>query len=308
MNRVVVTGAAGFVGSALVKECLKNNVEVFAIDILDDPLSRLDLDNSKLTYLKADVFNSIQIRDLLKDKGIDAFYHFAWIGSAGPLREDIECQINNAKMTVELLKVAKEIGCNKFICAGTIMEFESFEAVFSQESKPQMSFIYGIGKQLAHSLCKLTANRIGIDLIWTHITNSFGVGESSPRLINSTIRKCINKEPLRFTSGTQNYDFIYIDDVARAFYLLGNYGKANKSYVIGSGNAGPLRSFLKKLVYTCDKDAVPLFGDVPFTGVNLDLSVFSTHEIERDCGFNTSVSFEEGIKKTFEWLKTEENK
>lgn len=307
MNRVAITGAAGFVGSALVKECLKRNIEVFAIDVIDDPSSRLDLRNSKLTYLKANVFNNSEIYGLLNGKEIDTFYHFAWVGSAGPLREDIDCQIDNAKMTVDLMKVAKEIGCNKFICAGTIMEFESFEAVFSQESKPQMSFIYGVGKQLAHSLCKPIANKIGIDLIWAHITNSFGVGESSPRLINSTIRKCIHKEPLHFTSGTQNYDFIYIDDVARAFFLLGEKGKANKSYIIGSGNAGPLRGFLEKLVYTCDKDATPLFGDVPFTGVNLGLSFFSTKEIEKDCGFKISVSFEEGIEKTYKWLKKEEN-
>lgn len=306
MNKIVVTGAAGFVGSAVVNKCLSEGIFVYAIDIIDDPSFRLPVDNKNLKYIKQDLNDFEKLSHLLSNQDIDTFYHFAWKGSAGPLREDYNCQIQNAVLAVELMKIAKEIGCKKFICAGTVMEYESFEAVFAQESKPQMSFIYGIGKQLAHSLCKPVANKIGIDLIWAHITNSYGVGEFSPRLINSTIRKCIRKEPLQFTSATQNYDFIYIDDVADAFYLLGEKGKANKSYVIGSGNAGPLRGFLEKLVYTCDKSAKPLFGDIPFTGTNLQLSVFSIKEIERDCGFKPNIPFEEGIRKTLEWIKKED--
>lgn len=305
MNNVVVTGAAGFVGSALIKELLSNGKKVFAIDVVDNPSSRLDLSNPNLTYKKLDIFNQEEVFNYLKDRNVDTMYHFAWIGSAGPLREDFKCQINNAKMTVELMKTAKEVGCTKYIPAGTIMEFESFEAIYAQGSKPQPAYIYGIGKQLAHSLCKPISNKIGIELVWAYITNTFGVGELSPRLVNTTIRKCINKEPLQFTSGTQNYDFIYIDDVAKAFYLLGEKGKANKGYVIGSGKATNLRSFLEVLVKTCDKDAKPVFGDIPFTGTNLSLDVFSTKEIEEDCGFKPSVSFEEGIRRTYEWLKKE---
>ena len=188
------------------------------------------------------------------------------------------------------------------------MEFETNEAIYSQDTKPHMAYIYGVGKSLAHLICKPVANQIGIDLVWGYITNTFGVGELSPRLINSTIRKCINHESLDFTAGTQNYDFIYIDDVAKAFYLLGQKGKANKGYMIGSGQARPLKEYLSLLVKTCDKDAVPNFGNIPFTGVNQSLDTFSIKEIQNDCGFKPSVSFEEGVKRTLEWIKKEENK
>lgn len=303
MNKVLVTGAAGFVGSAVVKELLAHNIFVVALDVVDDPSKRLDLSNKSLVYLKADVADITRFGEICKEHSIDTVYHFAWIGSAGPLREDYECQINNALTCVKLMEVSKSAGVNRFIVAGSIMEFEAFEAIYAQDSKPQPAYIYGIGKQLAHEICKPVANRIGMELVWAYITNTFGVGELSPRLINTTIRKCINKEPLQFTSGKQNYDFIYIDDVARAFYLIGEKGKANKGYVIGSGSAGPLRKFLEELVYTCDKDAKPLFGDIPFTGTNLDLKLFDSKELREDCGFIPQVSFSEGVRKTFEWLK-----
>lgn len=306
MNKVVITGAAGFVGSALVKECLNNGVFVYAIDIVDDPSYRLPLYSERLVYIKQDLSKFKDLSMVLDSKNVDTFFHLAWNGSAGPLREDYNCQVENAILTVKLMKFAKDIGCSKFVVAGTIMEFETHEVIYSQETKPQMAYLYGVGKSLAHELSKPVANKIGIDLVWGYITNAFGVGELSPRLINSTIRKCINHEELNFTSGTQNYDFIYIDDVARAFYLIGEKGKANKGYMIGSGNAKPLKEFVLALVKTCDKDAIPNFGNVPFTGVNLKSETFSIEDLRNDCGFEPLVSFEEGVKKTFEWIKGEE--
>ena len=303
MNKVLVTGAAGFVGSAVVKELLAHNIFVVALDVVDDPSKRLDLASKSIVYFKADVADMTRFGQICKEYSVDTIYHFAWIGSAGPLREDYECQINNALNTVKLLETSKANGVSRFIVAGSIMEFEAFGAMYAQENKPQMPYIYDVGKQLAHEICKPVANNIGIELIWTYVTNSYGVGECSPRLINTTIKKCINSELLHFTSAIQNYDFIYIDDVARAFYLIGEKGKENKGYVVGSGLARPLKEYLKELVFICNNELKPVFGDIPFSGINLPIAYFSTKDLYDDCGFIPQISFSEGVRKTFEWLK-----
>ncbi len=302
MKRVIVTGADGFVGSNTVKYLINNGVSVLALDIKDkaENLPMSDL----LEYKKLDISKPEQLADIVSINEYDTVIHFAWVGSAGPMRVDYNLQMNNALWTVELMKTAKQLGCSRFIVAGSIMEREVTAAVASQGSKPGMGYIYGMGKLIAHNLCKAIAADIGIDLIWPMITNAYGEGELSPRFVNTTIRKIINGEPLQFTAATQNYDFVHISDVARAFYLIAKNGKPFCEYIIGSGNAKPLKEFIVDMTSALDENAVPVFGDVPFTGTNMPLSAFDTTDTEKDTGFVAEVSFADGTKRTMDWLKT----
>ena len=183
------------------------------------------------------------------------------------------------------------------------MEHETIAAAYTQGSRPGLGYIYGSGKLAAHAMCMSVAASIGIELVWPEITNAYGIGERSPRLVNTSIQKCIRGETPQFTAGTQNYDFVYIDDVARAFRLIGENGKPFHEYLIGSSSARPLRQFLEEMQQAIAPDMAFAFGDVPFTGVDLPLSRFDCTETERDTGFRAQVSFSEGCRRTFDWWK-----
>lgn len=301
MKNVIITGADGFVGSYTVNKFISEGVNVLAIDIVDTP-KRLEK-SEHLTYLQCDIGNISSIAPQIGSKKYDAFIHFAWAGSAGSERVNYELQMRNALDTVRCMKFAKEIGCERFVCAGSIMEYEVEAAIHTQGSRPGMAYIYGMGKHIAHCMCKSVAADIGIDLLWPMITNAYGVGELSPRFVNTTLRKIINNEPLQFTAATQNYDFVYITDVAEAFYLITKNGKPFCEYIIGSGNAKPLREFILEMQQALAPEMVPLFGDVPFTGTNMPISTFSIEDTCKDTGFKAKISFAEGTRKTLEWLK-----
>lgn len=304
MNKAVVTGANGFVGSHVCKELANGNTKVYAVikDENENIDSIKDLQGISIVYCDLDNIESLS--EKIPDNDIDVFYHFAWVGSAGNLRCDENIQLKNALWTAQALRTADKMGCKKFVNAGSIMEKETYTAVYTQESTPGLPYIYGAGKLIAHAICKPIANSLNIDLCWAVITNAYGAGEFSPRFVNTTIRKIIAGEPLQFTAATQNYDFIYIDDVAKAFVAIGEYGKANKEYTIGSGNARPLKEFIIEMQQALAPDAKPIFGDVPFTGVNMPLEAFDTTDIQTDCRFKPSISFAEGTKMTMDWIKT----
>ncbi len=302
INKAIVTGANGFVGSHLVKELIKNNVEVISVVRNND--SNLNLlpksENNKVIF--CDLSEIENLTTLISNRDIDVFYHFAWQGSAGQARADEKLQTKNALWTVDSVRVAKELGCKKFISAGSIMEKETMAAVYADGNEPGLGYIYGTGKLTAHCISKSVAANIGIDHIWAMITNAYGPGELSPRFINTTIRKIINGEPLRFTAGTQNYDFVYITDVAKAFYYIGLQGKPFNSYTIGSSNAKPLKELIIELREELAPEVSLNFGDIPFTGINMSLEDFSTENLERDTDFTPIVSFKDGVRYTMNWL------
>ncbi len=304
MNSVIITGADGFVGSKTCEYFAEKGVNVFAIDVAEKP-KRIQ-ESVKIKYLQCDVFNEHSLKHCLEGINCEIFIHFAWVGSAGDGRTDYNLQMNNAIKTVEIMKIAKELGCIRFLCAGSIMEYEVEDVVHAQTMKPGMPYIYGMGKLMAHCMCKSVAANIGIELLWPMITNAYGVGEFSPRFINTTIRKVIREEELQFTSATQNYDFVYVDDVARAFYLIAEKGIPFKEYIIGSGDAKPLKEFLLDLRNAICPGQELVFGDIPYTGVDTPIERFDVSELVNDCGYEPLVSFKEGISKTYEWLKRED--
>lgn len=305
MKKAIVTGANGFVGSALTRELISRGIHVVALDMEghNDHLPDSDL----VEFYPFALDHANETVDILPGMGADIFYHFAWAGSAGPQRADTELQLKNAQWTVDCMRLAKQAGCSRFINAGSIMELETIKAVFNVGNKPGLGYIYGSGKLVAHTMCKSVAADIGIDLVWAMITNAYGVGERSPRMVNTTIQKCIRGEAPQFTAGTQNYDFVYIDDVARAFYLIGENGKPFHEYLIGSSHAKPLKEFLLEMKDAIAPDLDFVFGDIPFTGINLTLEDFDCSQTEKDTGFRAEISFGEGCRRTRDWwLETAE--
>ncbi len=242
----------------------------------------------------------------LPNDDYDVCYHFAWVGGTDVnFRKDYDLQLNNAKWTMETLKFVSSVGCRRFIGAGSIMEREIADTCRASGSKPNMNYCYGVGKLAAHMMAQTEAASLGVEFIWALITNAYGVGELSNRMVNSTIRKCIKGEAPQFTAGTQNYDFVYIDDVARAFYLIGLNGKPFHEYLIGSSTARPLKEFLLEMKSSIAPNLDFKFGDIPFTGTNLPLSAFDCSITERDTGFRAEISFAEGTRRTYDWLASE---
>ena len=301
MKKALVTGANGFIGSALVKELLANDIEVIALDRegADGNIPT----NDKVRFIPFDLSSLSDVTPVLTELKPDIYYHLAWFGMNGASRSDAAIQLKNVEWTIEALRQSAEIGCKRFVGAGSIMEYETQAAVFSQGNRPGGAYSYGAAKLAAHTFCMVEAQKLGIEIVWAEITNAYGVGENSPRLINSTLRKIIAGETPEFTSGVQNYDFVYIDDTARAFRLIGENGKPFCHYLIGSSKAKPLKEFILEIQRTVSPDKEFIFGNVPFTGVDLPLETFDCSLTEKDTGFKAEIAFEDGIRRTMDWLK-----
>lgn len=301
MKNVIISGADGFVGSYTTRYFLKQGCNVLALGRKENPLRLRRTEN--LAYLQCDIADPASMLKMIPCGVYDTFIHFAWEGSSGSKRTDMALQMRNALVAAECVKIAKQLGCDRFVDAGSIMEYETEAVIHAQGTQPSMGYIYGMGKQVAHGMCKAVAADVGIDFLWPMITNAYGPEETAPRFVNTTLCKILNSEPLAFTAATQNYDFVFVEDVAQAFYRVAKDGKPFCEYMIGSGRARALKEFIQEMQAACAPDAKLQFGNVPFTGVDLPLEVFDISALERDCGYRPETSFAEGTKRTLQWLK-----
>lgn len=305
MKKVVVTGANGFVGSALVKELVNKGIKVIAVIRNEQSdYSCIDgLPNIRIVYCSLDEIK--RLSEKIFDRDIDAFYHFAWEGSAGSLRSSYELQLKNAQYSCDVVKVCQRIGCKRFVFAGSIMEYECAQ-LMETSKRPSQVNIYCAAKIAANYMARTVATEMGVEYVVGVISNIYGVGEISPRLVNTTLRKFLSGEKTSFTSGEQMYDFIYITDAAKAFYAIGKYGQSNKNYYIGSLEPKPLKDFLMVMRDEVNSMLTLNLGEIQFNGISLDYSMFDLQAVKKDTGFVPEISFADGIERTIEWLKSVE--
>ena len=145
----------------------------------------------------------------------------------------------------------------------------------------------------------------GVEFIPVIITNIYGVGEKSARMIYTSINKLIHKEHCSFTAGCQTYDFIYITDAINSIIEVSEKGIPFHRYYIGSGEPKPLREFLIEMGTIVDPEAKLGLGDIPFHGADISYSQFDLKKVERDTGYKNKISFAEGIRLTADYIRNE---
>ena len=304
MKKAIVTGANGFVGTAVCRELAGQGVEVIAVVRHPEEVIRGIESVPGIRIVYADLSGFRHLAEVIPDRDIDALYHFAWVGSAGPLRGDADVQMRNVQYTCDTVKACAEMGCGRFVFASSIMEYE-IEATMATDATPGINTLYCSAKVAADYMARTLAGSLEVDYIRAVISNIYGPGEMSPRLVNTSIRKMLRGEHCAFSAGEQMYDFIYITDAAKTFAAIGEKGIRNRTYYIGSPEPKPLKEFLLAMRDCVDPGMEIGLGELPFSGVSLTYREFDIHAVEKDTGFVPEVSFEEGIRKTAAWIREE---
>lgn len=300
MKNVIVTGANGFIGKTLVNALLERNYKVVALDIrFDDVL----VANPNVTCINVLDKAAEVLKDEIPVSEYDCFFHLAWAATSGPGRADYVLQLNNVKTTCDYIKLCAEVGCKRVVYASSINEMETYEYLQSDDIEPSGGYIYGTGKLAAHLMGETVAKMNNVEFIPVIITNIYGVGERSARMIYTSVVKLINKEHCSFTEGYQTYDFIYITDAINSVIEVSEKGKAFNRYYIGSGEPKPLREYLLRMRDIVDPEAEIGLGDIPFKGIDISYTQFDLKKVEKDTGYKNQISFDEGIKMTADWIR-----
>ena len=302
MLTAVVTGADGFIGKALLKELSNNCVNIYAVVRNESVDIESIKDISGVNIIYCDMNHIDELPDKINQTA-DVFFHLAWFGSTGDVRGDYDVQLKNVDWTINAVRIAKKLGCQRFVGAGTLAELDVNAYIPLDYSKPNKVSCYGVAKIAAHYMSKIECHNLGIEHLWAYISNTYGPGNYTSNFVNFAAKILLTGQAADFTSGEQFYDFVYINDVAQALYCIAKSGQNNCAYYIGSGRPGRLKDFIKTIRDEIDPKIQLNLGAIPFNGVAHPKTTFDSSKLMKDTGYQPTTCFEAGIAETVSWIK-----
>ena len=305
MKHIVVTGATSMIGVALIEECLRHDIEIYAVvRSSSGKAGRLPLSEKiHLTDCSLEDLSDLPGRI---PGGCDTFYHIAW-GNTGEARnKSTELQSRNIFYTLQAVRAAAELGCSRFIGAGSQAEYGPMDVEkISPDSPVNPSTPYGASKLAAGHLAGMLCRELGMECIWPRIFSVYGKYEKETTMVASGLRKMLAGEPTEFTPAMQRWDYLYSRDAGRAFYLIGEKGKGGSVYCVGSGQARPLKEYIEEMAALTGAGK-PGIGAKPYPpGAVMNLCA-DIGTLTGDTGFIPEYTFEQGIRETIEWIKAGE--
>lgn len=304
MERIVITGGTGFIGSRLIRELVQNHVEVVALVRNIRTTALDDMRDNKL--LRIIQYNSPEYDALPEVIGkVDAFYHLAWAGVSTQQKNDGQLQLENIHFSMEMLDYAARIRADRFLGMGTVAEYAFSENTIEANGGRQTpNDMYGAAKTSAHYMLEAYARILDIPFNWVVLPSTFGEGRRDDNIITYTITTLLRGERPQYGMLMQMWDFLYVGEVARALRLIGEKGIPGKTYGIGSGVYRQLKDYIIKIRDIIGPELELGIGDIPSLSDKAFSSCVNIYELVKDTGFEPRVSFEEGIHKTIEYYRS----
>jgi nucleoside-diphosphate-sugar epimerase len=260
-KRILVTGAGGFVGAAVVKAALAAGHEVIAL--VRNDASRLTAITHRLSLQRVDLADTAAVASLVNSIKPHIVIHSAWEGVGGALRSG-DIQLDNIRTTVALGNAAIAAGARKFVGIGSQAEYGRYDRKIVETDLPQPTMLYGAAKLAA---CHLAAQRCregGVAFAWLRLFSVYGPGDNANWLIPSTAATLVRgKRPL-CTAGTQKWDYLHIHDVADGVLAAATTDRATGVFNLSSGNPVPVRHIVETLRDFAAPGLELQFGAIPF--------------------------------------------
>ncbi|MBR6619616.1 MAG: NAD(P)-dependent oxidoreductase [Clostridia bacterium] len=298
--KAVVTGASSMIASALIRKLVAEKHEVYAL--VRPGSKKLDniIKSNSVHIVEADISDMLSAAEKI-GCGCDVMFHFAWGGTSGAMRNNFEIQQKNVEYTLDAVELAKRLGCKTFVGAGSQAEYGRVEGKLSPDTPCTPENEYGKAKLKAGNESRKLALNYDIKHIWMRILSAYGIGDNDFTITVSSLKKLLSGEIAEFTPAGQLWDFIYCDDAANAFYLAAQYGKNGAVYTLGSGEAKPLKEYIRIMEELSGGEVKT--GALPYNENQVMYLCADISKLSADTGFKPQISYEEGIKRTINWLK-----
>lgn len=316
--RIVITGATSFVGAASVRELLRRGHEAAAVvrpgtknlaaltagngaAISDGRLKIIENDlgePEKLPEKIASVWDKRPAGALA-----DVFCHFGWGGSGSSARTDQKLQEKNLKDSLNTVRAAGEMGCGRFLFSGSQAEYGLHAEQMTEETACAPRSFYGEAKLMMREQGEALCRELDIGYVHGRIFSAYGPGDHPWTLVETCIDRFLSGEEMVLGACSQQWNFLYIDDLARAVAALAELPKErifsleNPVFNLAGNDTRRLSSFVETIHRLCGLNGVCRFGSRPENAEGLVNLIPDIEKIRSVCGWEPEISFETGITR-----------
>jgi nucleoside-diphosphate-sugar epimerase len=295
MNKVLVTGASGFIGWHTLAPLLEAGFEVHAVSL---PAPGHVPDG--VQWYEADLLDRESVRSLLGRVRPSHLMHFAWFVEPGKYWTSME-NLRWVQASLDLVVEFARCGGKRAVLAGTCAEYDwSVGGVCHEQKTPAIpATLYGASKLAVGTLAGHASHELGINVVCGRIFFPYGPREPRERLVPSVICSLLKGEPALCTDCKQERDFIFVHDVAAAFTLLLNTqvtGPVN----VGTGTGVPIADVVSTLARIIGRPELLQLGALP-NRPGEPASLIADAGILRALGFVPRHTIEEGARAAVAW-------
>jgi UDP-glucose 4-epimerase len=295
-QRVLITGASGFIGSHLCQRLLEEGAEVHAVYRTQTPPQ-----DSGARWWQADLSDEASVRTLFRDIRPEVIFHLAsHVKGAPNLEHLLPTFRSNLQSTVNLLTLAAEKGCRRMVITGSLAEPE----VENGELFP--SAPYAAAKWASSGYARMFHALYKLPVVIARVFMVYGPAQQDlTKLIPYVTLSLLRGEKPKISSGGRPVDWIYVSDVIDGFMALGQAsGIDGGTSDLGSGKLVSIRELVEQLAVIVDPRAKVEFGalaDRPLEPTRLA----KVAETFASIGWKPRVSLQDGLERTVDWYKKE---
>jgi UDP-glucose 4-epimerase len=308
--KLLVTGAAGFIGSHLTDGLLADGHEVTGIDCFTDYYPRAAKEENLCDARRHPGFRFVEgrVQDLPLEgllKGVDAVYHLA--AQAGVRaswgRDFAHYTEHNVLATQRLLEAALGTGRPRVVYASSSSVYGDVETLPLREDTPCRPVSpYGVTKLAAEHLALLYYKNHGLPTVGLRYFTVYGPRQRPDMAFHRFLRAARDSEPLRvFGDGTQTRDFTYVQDIVTATRAAAVSGRPGSVYNVGGGERLALLEVLR-LIEGVTGRPLRVQHEEAQKGDMKD-TFADTTAAQRDLGFRSTVPLAEGLAQEWDWLR-----
>jgi UDP-glucose 4-epimerase len=304
VQRALVTGGAGFIGSNIVKELLKRDVDVVTLDNLSSGY-RENLADFRTSLVEGDVRDPRTVEAAMT--GCDTVFHLAAsVGNARSIEHPIEDSEINVIGTLRVLESARRLGVQKVVFSSSAGIFGELKHLpISEDHSAEPDSPYGASKLGAEKLCLAYAKVHGLETVCLRYFNVYGPYQRYDpygNVIPTFVHRILNREPLViFGDGDQTRDFVNVEDVVRANLLAALTGGVWGAFNIASGAAVTINR-LADLLQVANGFPLNVRHEPPRTG-DVRHSLADISAAGKAFGYSPTVTLERGLPEYLAWAR-----